>query len=123
MLTTCIMLLIVAFLGFLILYIDFKGKQSDFFDLENSACMRGFWSIIVMLVHVPTQFQNQIQDMLGSFAYIGVTFFFMTSSYGLMQWIQKNFRNKRWFLEKTPPKVTCSNASGELDQVLFRDCN
>lgn len=46
--------------------------------------MRGFWCLIVMLVHVPEANQNQIQDMIGSFAYIGVTFFFMTSGYGLM---------------------------------------
>lgn len=36
-----------------------------------------------MLVHVPYAYQNRIQGMIGSFAYIGVTFFFMTSSYGL----------------------------------------
>lgn len=53
------------------------------FNKESTCALRGFWSIIVILVHVPLAFQNQLQDMAGSFAYIGVTFFFMTSAYGL----------------------------------------
>lgn len=83
MLTLACMLLIVAFLGFIIIFIDRKGKNGSFFDLENTNCMRGFWCLIVLLVHIPAQYQNSIQNVIGSFAYIGVTFFFMTSSYGL----------------------------------------
>lgn len=54
-----------------------------FFDLNNSKAMRGFWSIVVVLVHIPVGYRNLIQDMAGSFAYIGVTFFFLSSAYGL----------------------------------------
>ena len=45
--------------------------------------MRGFWCLIIVLVHTPTPYQNTIQDMIGSFAYVGVTYFFLTSAYGL----------------------------------------
>ena len=58
-------------------------EKDSFMSLSDSAFLRGFWCIIVMLVHVPAAYQNPLQDMVGSFAYIGVTFFFMTSSFGL----------------------------------------
>lgn len=83
MITKIIMLLILTFLAFLLLFRDSKGRQSSFFDLETSGCMRGFWCLIVLLVHIPVVQQNTIQDAIGSFAFVGVTFFFMTSSYGL----------------------------------------
>lgn len=84
MLTVFSMLLIVAFLGYLAFLPDTKGKTNRFFDLNTTTAMRGFWCLIVVLVHVPEAGQNRIQDLIGSFAYIGVTFFFMTSGYGLM---------------------------------------
>lgn len=57
--------------------------NSAFFSLTDSGAMRGFWCIIVILVHTPVGYRNPVQDLAGSFAYIGVTFFFMTSAYGL----------------------------------------
>lgn len=44
-------------------------------SLEDTTFLKGFWCIIVVLVHVPVAYQNRIQDILGSFAYVGVTFF------------------------------------------------
>ena len=58
-------------------------KRKDFFTFEDTKVLKGIICIIVILVHIPKSFQNPIQDMIGSFAYIGVTFFFLTSSYGL----------------------------------------
>ena len=59
-----------------------KDKDS-IMSLNDTNFLRGFWCIIVVLVHIPAAYQNRLQDMIGSFAYIGVTFFFMTSAYGL----------------------------------------
>lgn len=75
MLTVFCMILLVLFLGFVVLYRDSDGRKSTFFDLESTNCMRGFWCIIILLVHIPSEYQNSIQDAIGSFAYIGVTFF------------------------------------------------
>ncbi len=61
----------------------YEPDRENFFDVQDSAALRGLFCIIVILVHVPVEYQNRIQDMMGSFAYIGVTFFFMTSAYGL----------------------------------------
>ena len=67
--------------------------------------MRGFWCLVVILVHTPAMYQNTIQDMIGSFAYIGVTFFFMTSGYGLKLGVQKNPESISFFWRKRLPKL------------------
>ncbi len=86
MLTNIIMIGIVLFLAGVLGFRDKKGKTAEFFDQDTSLAMRGFWCLIVVLVHIPYEpvnYTNTIQDLIGSFAYIGVTFFFMTSGFGL----------------------------------------
>ena len=84
MLTNLIMAGIALFLaGLLLIGAKFRPDGGNFFDRESSGTLRGFWCLIVVLVHVPAAYQNPLQDMLGSFGYVGVTFFFMTSAYGL----------------------------------------
>ena len=106
MLDYIIMLIILLFLGIMILY---KAKLFDenetFFDAGNSGAMRGFWCIVIILVHIPAAYQNRIQDMIGSFAYIGVTFFFMTSAYGLTLSQIRSPECVRGFWIKRLPKI------------------
>ena len=84
MLTAPIMAGMPLFLAVLLLTgAKYRPDGDHFFNRENSGAMRGFWCLIVVLVHIPAAYQNRVQDMLGGFAYIGVTFFFMTSAYGL----------------------------------------
>lgn len=78
---------------------------SHFFNLTNTTAMRGFWCIIVILVHIPAVYQNRIQDLMGSFAYIGVTFFFMTSAYGLKVGAKKNPDSTKVFWRRRLPKL------------------
>lgn len=61
----------------------YAPDKDTFLSQEEARFFRGFWCIIVILVHIPLVYGNRIQDMLGSFGYIGVTFYFMTSAYGL----------------------------------------
>lgn len=35
------------------------------------------------MVHIPADFQNPVQDAIGSFGFVGVTLFFMVSAYGM----------------------------------------
>lgn len=82
--TYILMATLVIFLGgILSLNSQYRPTGEHFFDKNNSNALRGFWCLIIVLVHVPIAYSNRIQDMIGSFAYIGVTFFFMTSGYGL----------------------------------------
>lgn len=76
-----------------------------FFNAENTKAMRAFWSIIVVLVHIPAMYQNTVQDMAGSFAYIGVTFFFMTSAFGLKLSTKKRSMHTLSFWGRRLPKL------------------
>ena len=104
---TFIIMLILSVLLFLLLVLrDEAGKNNRFFDLDTTSCMRGFWCIVILLVHIPLAYQNTIQDAIGSFAYIGVTFFFMTSGYGLMLKGEKRQGESVWsFWVKRLPKL------------------
>ena len=84
MMTNLIMAGILLVLAALLLAsAEYRPDGAHFFNRENSGVMRGFWCLIVVLVHIPAAYQNRAQDMLGSFAYVGVTFFFLTSACGL----------------------------------------
>ena len=100
------MIFVLCFLSFEIIY---KARilpiNERFFDIKNSTAMRGFGCLIVVLVHVPEMYQNKIQDMIGSFAYIGVTFFFLTSAYGLTLSLDKKHDNIRFFWRRRLPKL------------------
>ncbi|WP_051194979.1 acyltransferase family protein [Pseudobutyrivibrio ruminis] len=106
MITNICMLLLLLFLGFLLLYkAELCEENKSFFDLSSTSAMRGFWSIIVIIVHTPILYQNRIQDMIGSFAYIGVTFFFMTSGYGLKLSVNKSSETIKRFWRNRLPKI------------------
>ena len=97
---------------FLILYVavvaagmKYTSEKHTFFDSHDVCVMKGMFSIIVILVHIPLSYQNRIQDMMGSFAYIGVTFFFMASGFGLKWGMvnKKDYINAFWV--KRLPKI------------------
>lgn len=51
--------------------------------------LKGLCAIIVVMVHFRPEYQNTLQDAMGGFAYVAVTFFFLFSAYG-MQWSLAN---------------------------------
>lgn len=121
MITYTIMALIVLFLAFELLYkAEYISDGSYLFDKQNSNAMRGFWCLIVILVHIPATYQNRIQDMLGSFAYIGVTFFFMTSAYGLRLGIEKEPSSIRYFWRKRLPRLLIPMFLVNVVSLVFR---
>lgn len=100
MTTMLIMLAIILTLAVIVIAGCRKASDETFFDINNSNVMRGAFSIIILFVHVPQGYTNRIQDMIGSFAYVGVTFFFMTSAYGLMLGFLKNPDSIKRFWKK-----------------------
>lgn len=93
----------------------YPSGNDTFFDKENSVAFRGIWCIIVILVHIPAQYGNALQNMAGSFAYIGVTFYFMASGYGLSLAVLRNGGLQKGFWWKRLPKLL-------LSQVLVNVC-
>lgn len=110
MINYIIMGLLLFFLAMSVIWNAKKCVDSNhFFDIENTKAMRGFWCLVIILVHVPAAYQNRIQDMIGSFAYIGVTFFFMTSAYGLTLTNERKPETLRIFWRKRLPKLLITN--------------
>jgi peptidoglycan/LPS O-acetylase OafA/YrhL len=106
MTTYFLMAIIMLFLaGTIIINASLQPDSEHFFDKDNCNSLRGFWSLIVMLVHIPVAYQNRIQDMIGSFAYIGVTFFFMASAYGLKLNAAQNPNGINRFWTRRLPKL------------------
>ena len=106
MMTNLIMAGILLVLAALLLAgAKYRPNGEHFFNRENSGAMRGFWCLIVVLVHIPGAHQNRIQDMLGSFAYVGVTFFFLTSAYGLRLAAVKRPESLKAFWRNRLPKL------------------
>lgn len=103
MITYFCMFFVVAFLGALCLYkAGVLEKNEHFFDITSTTAMRGFWCLVVILVHVPVAYGNKVQDLISSFGYIGVTFFFMTSGYGLKVGFLKNGSIKKFWRRRLP---------------------
>ena len=123
MMTNLIMAGILLVLAALLLAgAEYRPDGAHFFNRENSGVMRGFWCLIVVLVHIPAAYQNRVQDMLGSFAYVGVTFFFLTSACGLRLAAVKRPESLKGFWRNRLPKllVPCllTNAIGMALRAL-----
>ena len=103
---TLVMILVVLFLAFLVFY---QARQEDtfesFFNIENTNAMRGLWCLVVVLTHIPVEHGNKIQDLISSFGFIGVTFFFMTSAYGLTLSMNKKPEKIKVFWRSRLPKL------------------
>lgn len=113
MMTNLIMAGILLVLAALLLAgAKYRPNGEHFFNRENSGAMRGFWCLIVVLVHIPATYQNRAQDMLGSFAYVGVTFFFLTSACGLRLAAVKRPESLKAFWRNRLPKLLVPGGAG-----------
>ena len=96
MLTYVHMGVLVVCMGFVYAWrTQFDQTKKDFISYDDTLFFRAFWCIIVIMVHIPPAYQNKLQDLIGSFAYIGVTFFYLASGYGL----KYSVSNKKDYLQ------------------------
>lgn len=103
--------------------VKYEPNKDGFMSIGDTAFLRGFWCIIVVLVHVPEAYQNRVQDMLGSFAYIGVTFFFMTSAYGLKYSIKKKPGYINHFWRRRLPRLLVPALIANAIEALISTIN
>ncbi len=97
MLLTCILSLLAPLLGGLSLLINVKSQKNSFFDKTYTNVLKGLASIIVIYVHVWPAYGNKVQDTIGCFAYVCVTFFFLVSAYGMMLSVEKKSKYLKSF--------------------------
>lgn len=79
----CVLLLLVVLGGVLLYRAKITDTCNDFFDKKWSLALKGLCCIVVILVHIPNEHSTRLQNMIGSFAFVAVTVFFMISGYGL----------------------------------------
>lgn len=101
-----IMFAVLIFLAFDLLFkVKRKETTTHFFDLDNTIALRGFCCIVVVIGHTPSAYQNRIQDLILSFGFVIITFFFMTSGYGLTLKNNKNPDSIKFFWRQRLPKL------------------
>lgn len=106
MLTYSLMgVLVAAILGLILTGCRYDVQKKALLSLNDTTVLKGLWCIVIILVHIPENHQNRIQDLIGSFAYVGVTFFFLASAYGLKFGIQNKKDYLKGFWKKRLPKL------------------
>lgn len=58
-------------------------EGTDFMGRDYSKVIKGLCCIVIIMIHFPEAYTNPLQGAIGSFAYTAVTFFFLTSAYGM----------------------------------------
>lgn len=99
--TWIIMGLIVVFLALAALIgCRRMGDTKTFMGREYTQALKGLSCLIVVMVHFPAEYGNTVQDLIGSFAYICVTFFFLCSGYGMRYSLEHKKGYLQHFLRK-----------------------
>ncbi|CBK75186.1 Acyltransferase family [Butyrivibrio fibrisolvens 16/4] len=101
-------LLVVALAILMICCAQIDDNVNHLFDIQNTNAMRGFWCIIVVIGHTPLEYVNKVQDLILCFGYIGITFFFMTSGFGLALSQARDPQQINCFWRKHLPKLVIS---------------
>jgi len=77
-------LLPIIFLGVVFFYdCKYDENGSSFMNKDYTTVLKAVCCIIVIMVHFPIENGNKLQDAIGSFAFVCVTFFFLFSAYGM----------------------------------------
>lgn len=73
-------------------------EDGHFFSKQYTDVLKGLCCLIVIYVHVHSERGNALQDAIGSFAYVAVTFFFLVSAYGMMAGVERkgNYLKSFW---------------------------
>ena len=79
LLTSAVLLLLAA-----AIFPQNKPDDGTFFlKKEYTSWLMGLCAIVVIMVHFSEPYQNPLQDLIGSFAFVAVMFFFLISAYGM----------------------------------------
>ena len=98
MMSIAITALLLVTVAALFLYGVKADREGTFFMSKDfTTTMNGLAAIVVVFVHFPTEYQNKLQDLVGSFAYVAVTVFFLFSAYGMLLSVDRNERYLKTF--------------------------
>lgn len=75
--------ILMALLYVIISKSKYVTESGHLFTKEYSMLLKGICCIVVVFVHIPADHSSRLQNIVGSFAYVAVTIFFLLSGYGL----------------------------------------
>lgn len=73
-------------------------ETDHFLNREYTSVLKGLCCILVVIVHVPSDYQNPLQQAVGGFSQVGVTLYFLFSAYGILTGIRRkpDYLKKFW---------------------------
>ena len=71
--------------------------NGEFFNKQYTDVIKGLCCLVVIYVHVKPECGNLMQDAIGSFAYVCVTFFFLVSAYGMLRGLDRGLNYLKYF--------------------------
>lgn len=72
-------------------------NKTSFFNKDYTTMLKGFACLIVIYVHIHSGYSNSLQDAIGSFGFVCVTFFFLVSAYGMMMSAERKADYLKYF--------------------------
>ncbi len=111
-------------LGFTALWGNKKNEEcSNFMSKDYTCVLKACCCIIVIMVHIPIDVGNKLQDAIGSFAYVAVTFFFLFSAYGMNLSVNRksNYLDDFWRNRLSALLIPCMiiNISKYIFDIVF----
>lgn len=94
----CTAFILLIYLLLMIYGSQWKGidDTEHFMDREYTNVMKGLCCILVVIVHVSSNYENPLQQAVGGFSQVSVTLYFLFSAYGILTGI----KNKPEYLRK-----------------------
>ena len=101
-----------------------RNGDDDFsiFEYTDSSAIRAVFSIVIVFVHVPEMFGNHLQDIIGSFAGVCVSFFFMMSAFGCCNKYFKETQ-KHFFITFWPKRLISLFLPNLIINLFFCICS
>lgn len=60
-------------------------NAATYMDKKYTNAVKGMMCVVIMYVHISNDYTNTVQNIIGSFAYVGVFIFFAISAFGLLK--------------------------------------
>ena len=73
-------------------------NAATYMDKKYTNAVKGMMCVVIMYVHISNDYTNTVQNIIGSFAYVGVFTFFAISAFGCRTSVERSqsYLNQFW---------------------------
>ena len=65
-------------------------NAATYMDKKYTNAVKGMMCVVIMYVHISNDYTNTVQNIIGSFAYVGVFTFFAISAFGCRTSVERS---------------------------------